>query len=50
MEARDLVEQMLHPDVRQRITAEQALKHPWFNNAFEDEIQDNIHQMQRIQN
>ena len=36
-EARDLVEKMLIRDQDERITAKEALLHPWFENSSDDE-------------
>ena len=36
-ELKDLIAQMLKKDPKERITAKNALEHPWFNNALSKE-------------
>lgn len=38
VEAKDLVSNLLHADPRKRLTADQALQHPWFNICPDQEL------------
>lgn len=42
-ESKDLVKRLLHKDPEKRMTAAQALSHPWFNNSKELKIPLDVH-------
>ena len=46
-EAKDLVRLMLHDDPTQRISAEDALKHAWFDKIFTEQNTDHTGEVDR---